>query len=155
MTFDNKETVIGVRIKLFTATVLLIAFLVMTYFAEIIKFPLLGMDEAFWTFLLVILYVAIIAYPSIAVYQYFYFSDEGSALIFRYFTAGIIGGRKNSIEIPKKFYHGFELKNEYMGLRQYIILYQKTASGIAQYPPIYISALNNKEKAKLIEAITL
>jgi len=142
-----------VRIKLFAATVLMIVYLVLAYIAEIIEFPFLGMDEGLCTFLITFVYILIITYPSLASYQYVYFSDEGESIVFRYFTAGIIGGKKNSVEIPKAAYKGYKIEMELLGLRQYITLYQKVGPGIAQYPPIYISALNNKEKGKVVEAL--
>ena len=53
MTFDNSKTIISLRIKLFGATVLLLAFIVLTYIAKMIKFPLLGMSDTTWTLILV------------------------------------------------------------------------------------------------------
>ena len=44
MTFDNSKTIIGLRIKLFGATVIILAYIVLTYIAEIIKYPTAG-DE--------------------------------------------------------------------------------------------------------------
>jgi hypothetical protein len=150
MTFDNRETIIGVRIKLFAATVLMIAYLVMVYLAEIIDFPILRMEEELWTFILVLIYILFISYPSFAVYQFFYFSDEGETLVFRYFTAGIIGGRKNSAVIPKTSFQGYKIETEHMGLRRYLVLYQKVGVDVAQYPNIYISALKKKELDKIV-----
>ena len=150
MTFDNRETIIGVRIKLFAATVLMIAYLVMVYLAEIIDFPILNLEEEFWTFILALIYILFISYPSFAVYQFFYFSDEGEILVFRYFTAGIIGGRKNSAVIPKNSFEGYKIETEYMGLRRYLVLYQKVGVDVAQYPNIYISALKKKELDKIV-----
>ncbi len=153
MTFDNKETIIGVRIRLFTATVLMITYLVLVYLAEIIKFPVLGLEEELWTFILALIYILFISYPSFAVYQYFYFSDEGESLQFRYFSAGIIGGRKNSVVIPKSALEKYSIESDYMGLRRYIILYQKVGADVARYPKIYISALKGKEVNMIITAL--
>ena len=153
MTFDNKETIIGVRIKHFAATVLMIAYLIMVYMAEIITFPILGLEEEFWTFALALIYILIISYPSFAVYQFFYFSDEGENLVFRYFTAGIIGGRKNSVVISKISFEGYTIESDYMGLRHYLLLSQKVGVEVAQYPKIYISALKRKEVDKMVKAL--
>lgn len=153
MIFDNRQTVIGVRIKLFTATIVIICYLILTYMSKTFTFPFLGIEESVWTLMVVVVYIFIIAYPSLAVYQFIYFSDEGESLIIRYFTAGIIGGRKNSVEIPKAMFKGYALKREYLGVRQYIILYQNITGRTAQYPPIYISVLNKKEKRKLFESL--
>ena len=42
MTFDNSRTIIAARIRLFIATVLLLAYMVLAYIAEILKFPVAG-----------------------------------------------------------------------------------------------------------------
>ena len=58
MTFDNSKTIISLRIKLFGATVIILAFIVLTYIAKMIKYPLLGMSDTAWTLILVGLYFA-------------------------------------------------------------------------------------------------
>ena len=97
MTFDNSKTIISIRIKLFGATVIILAFIVLTYIAKMIKYPLLGMSDTTWTLILVVLYLAYAFMPMYLNYQYIYFSDEGESIILRYFSAGIVGGKKNSI----------------------------------------------------------
>lgn len=153
MTFDNKEKIIRVRIALFTATVLFIVYLVLAYVAKKIDFPLAGMDDTGWTIILTLLYIFIIIFPSFAKYQYFFFSDAGDKLIFRYFFAGMIGGRKNAIEINKKDFYGYELKSECLGIRQYITLYQKIRSNVAKYPPISIGAISKKRRNEMLEKL--
>jgi hypothetical protein len=149
MTFDNSKTIISLRIKLFTATVILLAFIVMTYIASIIHYPLLGMNETAWTLILVALYLAYAFMPMYLNYQYIYFSDDGEAIIFRYFTAGIVGGRKNSIEIHKTSFSGYRTESRMFGLIKAIHLYQKLPEGIAKYPPLYISVLTKEERDKI------
>jgi len=86
-------------------------------------------------------------------YQYIFYSDEGENILLRYFTAGIIGGRKNSIEISKKAFSGYKTSTGLFGLTQSIILFQKFQEGIARYPPVYISALSREERKKIIRSL--
>ena len=51
--------------------------------------------------MLVSIWVILTFMPMILNYQYIAFSDEGDNIIFRYFTSGIVGGKKNSVEINK------------------------------------------------------
>ena len=153
MTFDNSKTIISLRIKLFGATVIILAFIVLTYIAKMIKYPLLGMSDSAWTLILVCLYFAYAFFPMVMNYQYIYFSDEGENIVFRYFTAGIIGGRKNSIEINKNSYSGYKSEGRFFGLIQSITLYQKFQEGVARYPSVYISALSKAERSKLFRAL--
>ena len=153
MTFDNSKTIIGLRIKLFGATVILLSYIVLTYIAEIIKYPLLGMSDTAWTLILVGIYFGYAFFPMFLNYQYIHFSDEEEKIVIRYFTAGIIGGRKNSIEINKTEFAGYKSEARFFGMIQSIILYQKFKGGIATYPPVYISALSKEERSKIFRAL--
>ena len=153
MTFDNSRTIISIRIKLFGVTVVFLAFIVLTYIAEMIKYPLLGLGETTWTLALAVLYLLYAFMPMYLNYQYIYFSDEGENIIFRYFTAGIVGGRKNSIQISKKTFSGFKIDKKLGGLIQSITLFQKLMEGVAKYPPVQIGVLSKEERAKILRAL--
>ncbi|MCX6332758.1 MAG: hypothetical protein NT092_00455 [Bacteroidia bacterium] len=150
MTFDNSRTIISFRIKLFFATVLLIAWLIVVYLAEKIKFPLLGMSDTAWTLILVAIYLVINLIPMVRNFQFVSFSDEGDDIVFKYFFAGIVGGKKNTISISKRTFAGYNYEKKYLGLVKSIILLQRMGQGIAKYPPVYISALTREQKAKLL-----
>ena len=153
MTFDNSKTIISIRIKLFGVTVVFLAFIVLTYIAKMIKYPLLGMSDTTWTLILLGLYIVYALMPMILNYQYISFSDEGESIVIRYFTAGIIGGRKNSIEINKQSFSGYKSEVRVFGLKVSIILYQKLREGVAKYPPVYISALSREERVKIFRSL--
>lgn len=155
MTFDNSKTVISLRIRLFFAIVVLIAFLIMAYFAKIIKFPLLGMSDTIWIIILVGINITIAFLPMILNYQYILYSDDGEKIIIRYFTAGLVGGRKNSVEIDKRAFAGYKIESRFFGLISSITFYQRFQEGAARYPPVYISALTKEERAKIIRSLNL
>lgn len=153
MTFDNSKTIIGLRIKLFIATVLFLAFIILTFVAKKINYPLLGMSDTVWTVILAACYLIFVFLPMYLNYQYLYFSDDGENIVFRYFNAGITGGKKNSVEINKKAFSGYKVEKKLFSLSQSIILYTKLRQGIAKYPPIHISALTKEEKTKVISIL--
>jgi hypothetical protein len=155
MTFDNSKTIISLRIKLFGATVVLLAYLAMAYVIRMIKFPLLGMDDTVWTVILCAIWVILAFMPMVLNYQYISYSDDGDFIIFRYFTAGLVGGKKNSVEISKTSFAGYKTETRFFGLIQSIILYQKFQEGIAKYPPVHISALSRGEKDKVFKSLKL
>jgi hypothetical protein len=155
MTFDNSKTIIGMRIKLFGATVLLLAFLAMAYVIKMIKFPLLGLSDSTWTVLLIALWLIIAFMPMVLNYQFISFSDDGDFIVFRYFSSGFAGGKKNSVEINKATFSGYKVESRFFGLIQSIILLQKIHGGIAKYPPVYISALTREEKTKVFRSLNL
>jgi signal transduction histidine kinase len=149
MTFDNKRTIIGVRIKLFIGTVLFLVYVALAYAAQLIKFPLLGMNDTIWTLILVALYLIFVFWPMILNYQFVFFSDDGEKLIFRYFTSGIVGGKKNSVEINKRTFAGYKAESRFFGLIKSVVLFQKMEQGVAKYPQVYISALTKEQRSKL------
>jgi hypothetical protein len=153
MTFDNSFTIKIQRLTLFAASVILLAYFVLTYFERIIKYPLLGMSDAIWTIMLVLVYLIIVLMPWIRKFQFVYYSDEGESIIFRYFESGIFGGRKNSVEIDKKTFSGFKTESQVLGLIRIITLYQQFKEGIAKYPPVYISALSKRDRNKVIKSL--
>lgn len=153
MTFDNSKTIIGVRIRLFAATVLLLAFIILTYAARLIKFPLLGLSDTTWTLILVAIYLVIAFLPMILNYQYIYYSDDNEKIVFRYFTSGIVGGKKNSVEVYKSDFAGYKTETGFMGMTSKIILFQKVGQGIAKYPPVHITALNKDERSRMYASL--
>ena len=155
MTFDNSKTIISLRIKLFGATVVLLTYLAMAYVIKLIKFPFLGMGDTPWTVILIAIWVILAFMPMVLNYQYISYTDDGDFIIFRYFTAGIVGGKKNSVEINKISFAGYKTETRFFGMVHNIILYQKFQEGIARYPPIYISALSRAERDKIFKSLNL
>jgi hypothetical protein len=111
------------------------------------------MSDTFWTIILIGIWILLAFMPMLLNYQFFSYSDEGDYLIFRYFTAGIVGGKKNSVEINKTTFSGYKVESRFFGLIQSIILFQKVHGGVANYPPVYVSALTREEKAKVIKSL--
>jgi len=155
MTFDNSKSIINFRITLFFVTILALAWLALAYVAKLIKFPLLGIEDGIWTLAVIAIWVIVAFLPMIFNYQFVYFSDDGDNLVFRYFTAGIAGGKKNSVEISKSSFAGYKTESKYFGLSRSIILFQKAGQGIAKYPPVYISALTGEQRTKMIKALSM
>ncbi|HUU99337.1 MAG TPA: hypothetical protein VMW32_00100 [Bacteroidales bacterium] len=155
MTFDNSKTIINIRIRLFAATVLFLGFIVLTYAAKLIKYPVLGLSDTAWTLIFTAAYLVVVFLPMYLSYQFIRFSDDSDKIVFRYFNAGIVGGRKNSVEISKKSFSGYKVDKKLFGLIQSITLFQRTQEGVAKYPPIYISALTREEKNKVFRALNI
>ena len=153
MTFNNSRTIISGRIRLFAVTVLLLGYMVIAYIAALIPFPFLGLSETLLTLILVGIYLVIAIYPMVLNYQYISYSDEDDRIIFRYFNAGIIGGKKNSVEIRKSDFAGYRRDKKLFGLIQSITLFHQLPQGVAKYPPVYISNLSGKERARILNSL--
>ncbi len=155
MTFDNSKTIISLRIKIFVVTMLLLTYVVLTYIAKVIEYPLLGFGETLYTCIFIGIWLVFALYPMVLNYQYVSFSDDGDSIVFRYFIAGMFGGKKNSIEIRKENFAGYKIETRYFGMMQSITVFQRMREGVATYPPIYISNLTRREKDRLINSLYL
>ena len=153
MKLDNSKTIISFRIRLFAVTVLFLAYIIMSYAAKFFKLTLFGMSDTFWTILFAAIWLFIAFIPMILNYQYVSYSDEGDTIIFRYFTSGLVGGKKNSVEIDKRTFAGYKSEKKLFGLMWNITLYQNFKEGVAKYPPIFISALNKEERSKIFRSL--
>jgi hypothetical protein len=155
MTFDNTRTIYSLRIKLFVVTIACLAYIFFTYGIKMIKYPLLGLSDTTCTLIMVGIWLLFALMPMILNYQFISYSDEGEKIVFRYFTAGIVGGKKNSVEINKKTFSGYKTESRFFGLIKSITLFQNFKEGVAKYPPVYISALTREEKAKVFRSLNL
>jgi len=113
------------------------------------------MSETVCTLILVGIWFILTFTPMFLSYQFVFFSDDGEKIILRYFNAGFISGKKNSVEIDKKSFSGYKIESSFFGLIQKIILFQKFKEGVAKYPPVYISALSREERAKVVRSLNL
>ena len=125
----------------------------MTYAAKFFKLTLFGWSHDVWTIIFAAIWIFIALFPMMLNHQYVSYSDDDESIIFRYFTSGIVGGRKNFIEIEKKTFAGYKTEKQFLGLSSSITLYQNFEGEIAKYPPVYISALNKEERAKILNSL--
>ncbi len=153
MTIDNGKTIIGLRLNVLIASVLFIVFLYFTYFDNSLRFPVLGIEKSLWSFVFITLYIVVAFYPMVFRYRYIYFSDDGPKIVFRYYSVGIIRGKKNSIEIPKKDFRGYRKKRLMAGIVPGIVLSQQFDRSQAFYPPLPLSSLSSKERKRLYKVL--
>jgi hypothetical protein len=127
--------------------------MVMTYMAKLFTLTLFGWSDTVWTVIIAAIWILIAFIPAMLHYQYVSYSDDGELIVFRYFNAGIAGGRKNSIEISKKTFAGYKTETRLWGLSMSITLYQNVNNGTAKYSPVHISALGRQERSKIFRSL--
>jgi hypothetical protein len=155
MTFDNSRTIIIQRIKIFIVMAVGFAYFILAYGVMLIRFPFLGLGETVCALIVVGVSLLVVLIPILLSYQYISYSDEGESILLRYFQSGIFGGKKNSVEIKKELFSGYKTESKFFGLIQTISLFQKYKEGVAKYPPVYISALTRKQRAKMLRSLDL
>lgn len=155
MKLDNSKAIISFRIRLFAVTVLYLGYIILSYAAKTFKLTLFGLSDTAWTILFAAIWLFVALLPMFLNYQFVSYSDEGETITFRYFTAGIVGGKKNSVEIDKRTFAGYKTEKKLFGLVTSIILFQYFKEGVAKYPPIFISAMGKEERAKVLRSLNL
>lgn len=155
MIIDNKKTTIGLQLRKLLFLVLLGIAIVLFYYMYIFRDGLLGIAGSTWTIALVCLYVVYYVWGILRNYHYFFYNDMGGKLVFRYYSLAPLSKRLHSVEIPKDSFYKFEIVNKLLGLRKYVILYQKTPQGIAKYPRISISLIKSRESKNLEASLSM
>ena len=153
MTFDNGKTIIRLRLRVFIATLLMLVYVYLVYFGKHLHFPILGIQEIHATLTLVAIYLLLAFLPMILKYKYIYFSDDGKNIIFRYYSVGLLSGKKSSVEIPKNEFLAYNLIKPFPGLVKSIRLHRLMGNKKASYPPIYISSLSGSELDRIISSL--
>ncbi len=155
MIIENSKTVIKVRLRIFFASLIVVALITIIYTTRILINPIWGLNKSQWSFIIVGVFVLIIILNNLRDFYYIYFSDNGNNIVFRFYSMRIFSGKRNTIEIHKKDFVKFQTNSSLFKMRDYIIIYQKLRKGIAKYPPISITGLSKKDKAKLINRLSL
>ncbi len=141
----QKANSVKFRFLLFAfITIILVAVLFLTDFVKQKEIPI-GV---------LILGVLIYIFYMIKKYNYIQYNDEGDKIILRYFNLIPSTLDHHSIEIPKKLFVGYEIKSSFFGMRDEVILVQKTKNGTAKYPAVSISILSNAEKQQLKKSLS-
>ncbi len=154
MILDIKKTIIRKNLASFITTLIILLIIVVLLFVPFRNDLFKGLSNNLLAAFVAAAYVIRAVYNSFRNYNYIYFNDESDKLVLRYFAPTIFTTRKNSIEIPKKEFAGYELKSFFMRYREGLILKRRTAKGIAIYPPVSITALNNDERYALLFTLT-
>jgi hypothetical protein len=153
MIIDIKRTIlkktVGKFITLIVMAISLCLLLFIPFRSEFIK----GVSNDLLAVFIAAAYIIYILYETLRNYNYVYFNDESDKIVLRFFAPNMFTSKKNSIEIPKKEFSGYTIESFFMGYRERIIFTRRTSKGIANYPPVSITALNHDERHDLLIAL--
>ena len=155
MIIENSRTATKIRLRIFFATIIVVGLISIIYTTRILINPIWGLNKSQWSFIIVGVFVLLIILNNLRDFHYIYFSDNGNSIVFKFYSMRIFSGEKNTIEIHKKDFVKFQTNSSLFKMRDYLIIYQKLKKGIAKYPPISITGLSKKDKAKLINQLSL
>ena len=155
MIIENSKTAIRIRLRIFFATVIVVALISIIYTTRILINPIWGLNKSQWSFIIIGVFVLIIILNNYRDFHYIYFSDNGNNIVFKFYSMKIFSGKKSTIEIHKKDFVKFQINSSLFKMRDYITIYQKLKKGIAKYPPISITGLSKKDKTNLKNQLSL
>jgi hypothetical protein len=151
MILNNKKRTITLQLRRFLFLFLLAAIIAILFYVPLFSNPVFGIDRQTYAFLFTGIFLLYYLTGIVRNYQFFYYTDNGSKLVFRYYSLRPLSKKQNSIEIDKKAFVGFKIDRLFFSFIIKLYLYQKLPNGaVAKYPPVNISLLNKKE-VKLLE----
>jgi len=154
MIIDIKKTTIGIKIKKRFLILLLIVVATVFLVLNLYQKSYLGITGAGYIAILSGVLILYLIWGIIRDYHYFYYSDQSLKLVFRYYSIATFFRKPTSIEIKKDTFLKFQIEKKLLGLKKYLILYQKTPKGVAKYPPISISLLKKVEERDLSASLS-
>ncbi len=156
MKFDNSENVIKIQMQkrlLAVLTAILVA-LVYTTDIGIYFHKVTGIPRYALTILFVGLYFSFYIYHIIAASSFVFYSDEEGKVIIRFYQLNLFNTSKNSYEIPKSEFMGFQIQKKGLGVREEVVVFRKFQGNIVRYPPFSINALTVKEKSNFLKSLS-
>lgn len=154
MTLDNKKAAVNFQLRRLLILFLLSLIIILLYNIYYFREPFLGVSRTAYTIILVGLYLMYYMTGIVRNYNYFFFSDNGFKLIFRYYSLRPLGKRQSSIEIDKGSFVTYRIEKPLFGFLKKLYLSQRMSNGtVATYPSVSISLLKRSEIAKLEQSL--
>jgi hypothetical protein len=153
MVIDIKRTVIRTHLRRLITLIAFTLIVLMVVLVGNVKNVFLGISKYQWALILGLLYFLSVIFESMLDMNYIYFSDRDEKIIFRYFSMSIFSKKKNSIEIPKNEFGGYQIVHSLYGMKRSIIFFHKIKDKTAKYAPVSISSLNKKQLQQIIIAL--
>lgn len=149
MQIENKNKTVKINQMRYIAVIVFLPLVVLLLTSDVIDDTLWGLNKYHWAIILTIIYIGINVYEHIRDYNYIYVDDSEGKILFRYISLQPFKNRKYSIEIEKDKFYKYKIVRSFLNIRKHIVLYVHTPHGIAKYPPISITALDELSMNKL------
>jgi hypothetical protein len=153
MIIDIDKTIIRRTKGKFIALLILVVVICVLLFVPFRRDLFNGLSNNLLAIFFAVSYMIFALYETFRNYFYIYYNDESDKIVLRYFSPALFTSKKNSIEIFKKDFAGYELKSFFMRYRENLILMKNTSKGIAKYPAVSITALSNEERYSLLSSL--
>jgi hypothetical protein len=150
MILDNQKRAVNLRIQKSIALLALIIAIGLLYFANVMPSGVWGLSRNQIALIFIVVFLLYYIFHYLRNHNYIYYSDSGNKIVLRYYSLRPLEDKKNSIEFNKNEFYKFEIKSSLSGLNEKIIIYRKTARGVAKYPGVSITALDKGTRDKML-----
>lgn len=149
MIFDNRDTVFKLNKRRYILILVYLTLMSVIIFSGLFEDRL----KIQLAVIVSILYIIYTIFSYLLNYSYFSYKDDKDKIMLRFASLRPFDNRKQAIDIRKKDLKGYVLKKSIMNFREDLILKVSTKKGLANYPPISITALSAKHKQMLINSL--
>lgn len=142
MFFDNRNIVVRLNMRRYLTLLAYIILIVVFLVSGLFRKTVLGYDKEVYAMFISVVYLLYVVFTFMVNYNFFSYNDEGEKLIFRFVSLRPFDNKKRAIEIKKENIMGYKIEKSFLSMGKKLILIAKTNKGIANYPPISITALS-------------
>ena len=153
MVIENTKKSVRINQIKYITTISFIVIVISLIATKLVRDEFMGLNKYQWAIVVTAVYILENLYEYLRDLNYIYFSDEGKKLLFRYVSLRPFHSKRNSIEIDKSKFKGYQVLRSPLNFNKKIILYIKTPQGTAKYPPVSITALSEEEFNRLKNAL--
>jgi hypothetical protein len=150
MIIDTKKRVVAIHLRRFLSLIVVIAIVLAIMLIGKLPHTLLGLNKYHWAIVVGVMYVIFVVIENRIGFTYIFYYDEKDVIVLRYFSLNYFNRKKHSIEIPKKEFSSFVLKDSFFGLNKKIFLRRYYKEIEAKYAPISLSILSKVQLAQLL-----
>lgn len=145
MILNNKKRTINFQLRRFLLLFLTGGCIFIIYNVHYFRTPDVVISRGLLTVLVVSLFVLFYLTGILRNYHFFFYTDNGSKLVFRYYSLRPLNKKQSSVEIEKTTFYDFKIEKSLLGFKTELFLQQNLKGKIAKYPAINITLLNPKE----------
>jgi hypothetical protein len=150
MKVENKTKSLRISQFRYIIAIIFLPLIIVLTTTDLVEKTFLGLNKYHWAMVLAAIYILQNVYEYIKDFKYILLSDEEEGkLILRYVSLRPFNNKKYSVEINKNDLHSYKIKRHHFNIKQELIIYVNTPQGVAKYPPISISGLNEEEFNKM------
>ncbi|NOQ23975.1 MAG: hypothetical protein GQ564_01315 [Bacteroidales bacterium] len=154
MVFDNRKIVLRLNKRRYLAILLYLVIMGFLLIPDSFKKTILGYEKSLFVIVLTTLYILYVIYTYVMNYNFFSYNNDGNNLIIRFVSLRPFDNKKRAIEVNKNDFVGYKIKSSLFNLKQDLVIKIKTKNGIANYPPISISALSFNHRKVLEDSLS-